>query len=515
MKKVILLLICLFFLWVLPSESGEPEWQEISRGIIGIKTVLFSSAKPGLIYVGGDKGVFKSEDFGQSWRNILKIKGDNRGVNYIALDSDNKQGLYVATDSGLYYSVNGDNSWKKVFKGKDHLQKDCSVVLSIPGAIFLGTRSGLFISKDNCRSWHKVFGKLGECSIFSISCVLKGQNYITVASAEGVFRSVDTGEKWKKIFISNTVGEAGETVAEVDDEEAVGESSRIRFLISDPINAKIYLATNLGVYYSQDLGEDWQYLSSQGLLSNDVQFLALSSNSELYASTKSSVFLHKGDTWRELSFKLPSSRINALGLDNLGRLYVCSEAGLFRAGIDNNITKSESVINEYSMNEPTIAQVQEAAINYAEVNPKKIKQWRQWAAQKAWLPELRIGLDRNSTDLWHWEGGSTTKACDDELRKGNDTLDWDVSLSWDLSELIWNNDQTSIDSRSKLMVELREDILDEVNKLYFERIRVKMEIDNLQIEDRKKRFDKELHIRELTASLDALTGGFFSHQTNG
>ena len=60
------------------------------------------------------------------------------------------------------------------------------------------------------------------------------------------------------------------------------------------------------------------------------------------------------------------------------------------------------------------------------------------------------------------------------------------------------------------MVQLRDDILDEVNKAYFERIRVKEEINNLNIEDRKKRFEKELRLQELTATLDSLTGGFFS-----
>jgi hypothetical protein len=62
------------------------------------------------------------------------------------------------------------------------------------------------------------------------------------------------------------------------------------------------------------------------------------------------------------------------------------------------------------------------------------------------------------------------------------------------------------------MVQLRDDILDEVTKLYFERIRVKMELDNLSLEERKKRFEKELRLHELTASLDALTGGYFSQQ---
>lgn len=60
------------------------------------------------------------------------------------------------------------------------------------------------------------------------------------------------------------------------------------------------------------------------------------------------------------------------------------------------------------------------------------------------------------------------------------------------------------------MVELRDDILDQVNKLYFERLRVKMELDSLSIEDRKKRFEKELKLDELAASLDALTAGYYS-----
>ena len=55
--------------------------------------------------------------------------------------------------------------------------------------------------------------------------------------------------------------------------------------------------------------------------------------------------------------------------------------------------------------------------------------------------------------------------------------------------------------------------MDEVNKLYFERLRVKSELDNLPIEDRKERLDKELKLEELTASLDALTGGYYSEQS--
>ena len=61
-------------------------------------------------------------------------------------------------------------------------------------------------------------------------------------------------------------------------------------------------------------------------------------------------------------------------------------------------------------------------------------------------------------------------------------------------------------------MELRDDIMDQVNKLYFERLRVKSELDNLGIEDKNKRFDKQLRLEELTASLDSLTAGYYSEQ---
>jgi len=51
----------------------------------------------------------------------------------------------------------------------------------------------------------------------------------------------------------------------------------------------------------------------------------------------------------------------------------------------------------------------------------------------------------------------------------------DVGASWHLSDFIWSSNQTSIDSREKLMVELRNDLAAEANRIYFERRRLQME----------------------------------------
>ena len=60
------------------------------------------------------------------------------------------------------------------------------------------------------------------------------------------------------------------------------------------------------------------------------------------------------------------------------------------------------------------------------------------------------------------------------------------------------------------MVQLREDLLNSVTRLYFERRRLQMEFASEKNMTEKQLIEKELRLEELTASIDALTGGEFS-----
>lgn len=157
---------------------------------------------------------------------------------------------------------------------------------------------------------------------------------------------------------------------------------------------------------------------------------------------------------------------------------------------------------------PSIGQVQRAAIQYAEVSPEKITRWRALARVKALLPRLTVDLDRdrNRTVASATSGGKTTFSIGPE----DESLSVGLSLTWDFGELIWNPDQTSIDSRSRLTVKLRKEILEEVTKLYFERKRLLAEFGANPTEDEVLQRERQLRVGELTAQLDALTGGYFS-----
>jgi hypothetical protein len=157
---------------------------------------------------------------------------------------------------------------------------------------------------------------------------------------------------------------------------------------------------------------------------------------------------------------------------------------------------------EMFKDEPGIEEVQQAAIRYAEVEPEKIACWRRNAVIRTLLPELSLDYDKT---IYGSVSSTTGKSV-----FATGPYDWGFSLKWDLADIIWNPSQTSIDVRSRLMVKLRNEILAEVNRLYFERRRLQIELFREPSPDSDKKLKKELHIAELTAQIDGLTGGYFS-----
>lgn len=505
-----------------PLFGTEITWQDISRGNTDLKAVLVDPDEPRFIYLGSKSGVLKSEDSGKSYRCVLSVRQEKREVNFLIFGPRNKKTIYAATGSGLYRSNDSGRNWKRLFKGRSSSESQCTAVAPLSSGIYLGTGAGLFVSRDNGRTWQKSSGDLKESPILAIATSPQEPDTLYVACVNGVYRSQNAGSSWERAFVTLPTEADNDTEEESDDSDEQQNASRINYLSVDPKNQNfLYLATDRGVYLSRDKAKTWSALPSFGLLSPEVKFLLVASDSRIYAGTRTSVFEYRKERWHELSFGLVAKEIRFLAQDKQANIYAACDNGLFKAGaLGPQVDKQVNPLESYYQNEPAIDEVQQAAIKYAEVEPEKIALWRKQASKRALLPKLSISFDQDkdktsSSSIWGTYGTSSTPGKyytgpDDETNYDNHN--WGVCLSWELGDLIWNDDQTSIDVRSRLMVQLREDILDEVTKLYFERLRLKLDLDNLAIEDRRKRMEKELKIKELSASLDALTGGYFSRQ---
>jgi hypothetical protein len=64
------------------------------------------------------------------------------------------------------------------------------------------------------------------------------------------------------------------------------------------------------------------------------------------------------------------------------------------------------------------------------------------------------------------------------------------------------------------MVQLRNDILDDLRRVYYERRRIQFELFAMPPKDLKMRFEKETRLQELTQAIDDLTGNYFSERTS-
>ena len=63
---------------------------------------------------------------------------------------------------------------------------------------------------------------------------------------------------------------------------------------------------------------------------------------------------------------------------------------------------------------------------------------------------------------------------------------------------------------SSLGVQLRNDILDDLRRVYYERKRLQFELMANPPKDMNGKFEKELRLQELTQAIDDLTGNYFS-----
>jgi hypothetical protein len=196
-------------------------------------------------------------------------------------------------------------------------------------------------------------------------------------------------------------------------------------------------------------------------------------------------------------------------------LWVSTDKGLYRlevvsiaenqyVDVERNLNTMKVIIN----GEPTFKELQAQAMRFNDVNPEKIKRWHAESRMRALVPKVNIGFDNarsNSYEIY-------TSATKDYVVSGPDDVNegMDVSISWDLANLIWSDDQTNIDVRSRLTTQLRNDILDDLRRAYFERRRLQYELMASPPADMKLRFEKELRIQELTQAIDDITGNYLS-----
>jgi hypothetical protein len=210
------------------------------------------------------------------------------------------------------------------------------------------------------------------------------------------------------------------------------------------------------------------------------------------------------------------------------RVFAATTRGVFAVDLAGSAEPSPGVAPQAAQSaarsepqaseDPDVNAVQRAALRYLELGSTRLAGFRHRLARRGLLPELTVHGDYGGFRAYDLDEDDTVFASGDRYllrdRLDEHGRDFGVGavLRWDLGDTVYNFEEVDISREVRELIELRDEVLDEVNQLYFERRRVLLERGLLPDPASPEAERLALRARELAAGLDAWTGGWWSRQ---
>ena len=247
------------------KKMGLKESQHISRIIVHPENsdVIWVAAQGPLWSSGGQRGLYKSTDGGETWEKKL---GGNEwtGVTDIEIDPRNPDRMYAATwqrqrivpiyvgggpGSGIHKSTDGGETWKEIKSGIPENVGKIGMDISpqqpdiVYAAIELDRRNGgVFKSEDRGESWKKMSDAVGGGT---------GPHYYQELYA--------SPHHFGTLYLMDVVTEVstnhGKTFEEIPVANKHVDDHAMAFKKDEP--DYLMIGSDGGIYESHNLGEDW------------------------------------------------------------------------------------------------------------------------------------------------------------------------------------------------------------------------------------------------------------------
>ncbi len=272
------------------STNAGNSWENISDGFFGgsIGSIAVAESDQNVIYVGGGEvtvrgnvshgdGVWKSTDAGKTWKNMGL--NDSRHIPRIRVHPKDHNLVYVAAlghlfgpnkERGIFKSEDGGQTWKKVlFVSEDAGAVDLILDPNNPRNMFAsfwnvrrtpfgmesgGKGSGIWKSTDGGENWENIKQAKGlPKGVWGISgLTISPQNSermwaIIENKNGGVFRSDDGGKTWKQVNAERKL------------RQRAWYYSRI---FADPLNEDQVYVVNVRFHRSKDGGKTYESIST-------------------------------------------------------------------------------------------------------------------------------------------------------------------------------------------------------------------------------------------------------------
>lgn len=200
---------------------------------------------------------------------------------------------------------------------------------------------------------------------------------------------------------------------------------------------------------------------------------------------------------------------------------LCFAAVLLTAPVYASAQNAQDIMMKFS-HEPTVEATMEAALEYSGLSSDRLESLYKRSGGANALPrQFYYEMTYRDRDTDRPQEATTYKSNDDsawdQLKKtdyeeSQDYIQHKVRAQWDLSRLVYNNDQKGVASLMSQVVQKRDKMLKDLNKTYFARRRAQIDMMMNPPQDVAQKLEADLKIQEMTATLDAMTGGWFSKQ---
>ncbi len=290
-------------------------------------------------HVGWGDGIYKSNDGGKTWQNMGLRKSEHIGK--VLVDPRNSDVVLVAAegplwssggDRGLYKTEDGGKTWRLALKiDEDTGVTDMEFDPSNPDIVYAaayqrrrhtwallsgGPKSGIYKSIDNGTSFRQVKSGLPKGDMGKIGLAVTPANpelvYATIEAnneEKGFYRSEDRGESWKK---QNSYISAGTGPHYYQEIEVSAE------------NPDLVYQMDVFLHVTRDGGKTFNYLGTgrEKHSDNHALWIDPDNGQHLIAGTDAGLYetFDEGTKWRHFP-NLPISQFYKLGLDNSEPFY--------------------------------------------------------------------------------------------------------------------------------------------------------------------------------------------------
>lgn len=476
--------------------------------------------KEGIIYTSQNELFFNLEKL-----NLSTINNEFFSINNLIVDD---QDFYLLTTNGVYKNL------QKIFNKEEcfHMEKSHE-------RIWISCQSGIYNSKiknHNNYNW-ELDGKSPQGVIFFTLNKSQTNPKYAASSQFGFFKN--ERRKWQKRNVGLRTNPHG-------------DYDLGRFLVTDTFGIEtIFLPTSYGIAISNNQAKDF-FVDAQGIEKEngliDVKEITQNIQGDLVLISSTGLYKAKLDLipkWSSIKIsqlrKSENNFVNFSAIDiNQDKIFLATfEGEVIQLQSNNELANkrnygasffsSKELIEKFLNLEPKIAEVHEKSLEFAGIpTGANYQSYAKKARLRNLVPRFETYLERDNEDLLNiqttgqddLDAGSFSTSFDRvDQSRNNNSLNSGIRLTWDLTKVIYDEEQIDINNNARLTANIRENLLTEITQLYFQRKELITEsvnwiLNSGEIKSSSEILKQKLKLEESLAQLDARTGAWYSKALN-